>query len=355
MEKRLSKLSLGIVLLLLPFSVFYFAGCQTELHSAVAEKNEEPGEEIIPVEVASITIGDIAASHLGSTSLKAKYEAVIVAEKQGVLREVLVKEGQQVEKGQVLARLDSRQEKLQLSLEQNKLKDLKRQLVVNRKLLAKNVVTSETVKEIQLSYQSQKIVYELAKLSLEKGQIKAPISGVLVKKHVKPGNLVQVYQTVFEITSFKPLTATIHIPEHKLSLFRNNLVADVAVDAFKNKVFRGVVTEISPVVNSHSGTFSLKIRLDNELGKLKPGMFARIVIEYDKHINALLVPREAIRNESGSEYVYVLNGSKVAKKPVKKGFSQKGIVEVMGIDPNSRVIVNGFNNLKDGSTVKVIE
>lgn len=355
MKELHSRIPIGTILLFIPLILTFFAGCQTELHSAVAEKNNETAEEIIPVEVVNVRIGDIAASHLGSTSLKAKYEAVVVAEKQGVLHEVLVEEGQQVEKGQVLARLDSRQEHLQLSLELNKLKDLKRQLAVNRKLLAKNIVTSETVKEVQLSYNSQKIVYELAGLSLKKGQIIAPISGVLVKKYVKPGNMVQVYQTMFEITSFKPLLATIHIPEHKLSLFKTNLVADVAVDAFKNHNFKGVVTKISPVVNSNSGTFSLRIRLDNESGKLKPGMFARVVIEYDKHLDALLVPREAIRNESGSEYVYALNGNKVDKKAIKKGFAQKGIVEVTGIDPNSRVVINGFSNLKDGSLVKVIE
>lgn len=345
------------------------------------------GEAGVPVEVAVATREAIVASYTGTAALEPAREAQVAAKTSGVLLELLTEEGRRVKAGQVLARLDAERARLELARAEANLKRLENNFSRAEDLYSRKLISTEAFDQIRADLSTQRAAYDLAKLELSYTDITAPIDGVISLRLVKEGNLIQPNQSLFRIDDFDPLLAVLNVPERELAIMRPGLDVRMVVDALPGEVFGGTVARVSPVVESGTGTFRVTAEFRDPAARLKSGMFGRLEVVYDTRADALTIPREALAEEDGQAFVYVVErGIPVEVAPtgegrgrgrpapttdeaaprqpttvarrriVSLGFAHGGRVEVRdGLADGDRVVTVGRAALRDGVAVQVLE
>jgi len=151
------------------------------------------------------------------------------------------------------------------------------------------------------------------------------------------------------------LVAYIHVPEREFRRIAAGQTAYISVDALQTPAVEASVTRVSPIVDPESGTFKITIEIKDDQRRIKPGMFGRVSIVYDKHENVLKIPRSAIIERAGETSVFVVEDNVGIRKTIQTGFSSGGMVEVTdGLVDGESVIVVGHVGLKNDSKVVVI-
>lgn len=317
--------------------------------------SDEDSTLAIPVEMAPTERGTISAYYSTTATLEAEQEATVVAKVNGIINEIVAEEGDIIQKGQLLARLEDQQFMLEADRNKATMDRLYNDFQRNNELFDRDLISANQFENAKFEYESQKATYDLARLNVGYTQIKAPITGIISDRMVKTGNMVNVDEQLFKITALDPLLAVLHVPEHEMVKLRVGQPAIIQADAVPNEQFDGKILRISPVVNPETGTFKVTIAVHNISPKLKPGMFGRIRIVYDVHQNALLIPKEAIMSEDGGSSVYVINDQLAYRRAVLTGFSNGSNIEILdGLLEGDRVVTIGQNSLQDSTLVQVV-
>ncbi|MBT8080200.1 MAG: efflux RND transporter periplasmic adaptor subunit [Gammaproteobacteria bacterium] len=320
-----------------------------------AETGDEEETPAVPVEVSTATYGDIYARYSGTAPIEAFQHATVIAKTGGEVREILVEEGDDVEAGDILARLDGDRLRLELAESEARLQKLQRDYQRNVDLKERGLISEGDFEKIKYEMDALEAANNLAKLELSYTAIRAPITGVISERFIKIGNTIDVNAETFEVTSLEPLVAYLHVPEREYRRIVKGQAAGIAVDALQGAEFPAVVARTSPVVDPETGTFKITIEVKDESRQLKPGMFGRISIVYDKHENAMQVPRSAIVAEAGEAAVFVVENDVAQRRIVQTGFTEKGRIEIIdGISDTDRFVIVGQTGLKNGSKVSVI-
>jgi membrane fusion protein (multidrug efflux system) len=308
----------------------------------------------VPVEVARVTKQVISASYSGTASLEAPAEAQVVAKASGVVLQVLVEEGDQVQAGQVLARIDPDRARLEMERSRATVRKLENNFRRAQELLASKLVSAESVEQIRFDLESARASYELSQLELSHTNIIAPISGVVAQRMVKVGNLIGLNAPAFRVVDISQLEGVLNVPERELATLRPGMPLRMVVDAVPGEVFVGRVDRISPVVDSGSGTFRVVCAFEGG-GTLRPGMFGRIEVVYDERVDALTMPRVALLEDEGEPAVFVVRESKAVRVPVELGYVNGELAEVRsGLAEGDDVVTAGKVAIRDGSEVEVI-
>jgi membrane fusion protein (multidrug efflux system) len=329
------------------------AGCGDQANGKA--KDDKAENAAIPVEVRDPKSGEMLAVYSGTATLEADGEAVVVAKVRGEVKRILVEEGQNVREGQVLAVLDGDQLRLELEQSAANLNKLERDYKRNSDLHDKGLIAESAVDNVKSDLDALRASYDIAKLQLSYTDIRAPISGVVSERNIKVGNTIQPNTVVFKVTDLKPLIAYVHAPERELRLLAAEQPAEIAVDAMPGQVFIGKIARVSPVVDPATGTFKITIEVDDPTSSLKPGMFARVGVVYERRANALQIPRTAIVDNDGQATVFVVNKDKAEQRDIKTGLANAGFIEVTeGLKKGEQVVVVGQNGLKTGNLVRVV-
>lgn len=344
---------------------------------------------LVPVETAVAATRAIDASYSGTATLEADREADVVAKTSGVLLKLLIEEGDTVRQGQVLARLDDASPRLNLAKSEATLRKLEADYRRADEMFGKKLLSLEEHDKIKFDLDNQRAVHDLARLELSYTQVVAPIDGVIGKRLVKEGNLIQVNQPLFHIVDFDPLLGVLNVPERELNTLKPGQAVSMVVDALPAQRFPGVIDRVSPVVDAASGTFRVTCRFDAQARVLKPGMFGRIDVVYDRKQDALAIPRSALIEEDGETAVYVVvqapqqapDQAKEGKGPkpedaapknpqdvaqilarqaqrrvIHTGFADGEYIEVReGLKPGDHVITVGRNAVRDGTLIQIID
>ncbi len=322
------------------------------------DKIDEESEEeavAIPVEVGVPVRGDIVAVYSGTAPIEAFAEADVIAKVAGEIREINVEEGDDVKKGQVLARLDGDRLRLELNQSEANLHKLQRDYERNVELKEKSLISSGDFDKIKYDLEALQASFNLAKLELDYTQIRAPIDGVVSERFVRLGNTLGVNEPVFRITSLDPLVAYLHVPEREYRHIAIGQPVGIDIDALQGLRVIASVTRVSPIVDPQTGTFKITIEISDDQRRIKPGMFGRISIVYDQHVNVLQIPRSAIIEEDGATTVFVVEDDKAIRKAVQTAYSDRGMIEITsGLSDNDRVIITGQIGLKDDALVTII-
>lgn len=319
---------------------------------------DEDGDEEsppVPVETSQPSRGDIYAVYSGTAPIEAFEEADVIAKVAGEVREILVEEGDAVEQGQVLARLDGDRLRLELNESAARLRKLQRDYERNVDLSEKGLISEGEFEKIKFDMEALKAAHNLARLELDYTQIRAPIDGVVSERYIKLGNTLAVNDPVFRVTGFDPLVAYLHVPEREFSKISAGQMVGIDIDALAGPPVIASVTRVSPIVDPQTGTFKITIEIRDDSRRIKPGMFARIGVVYDSHQNAMQVPRSALIEELGGTSVFVVADGKAVRKDVDTGYSDRGMIEIIsGLGNDDQVVVVGQLGLKDGADVNVI-
>jgi membrane fusion protein (multidrug efflux system) len=341
--------------------------------------------QAIPVEVASAAQQSITANYSGTATLDAVADAQVVAKATGIVLQLLAEEGMRVRKGQLLAVLDDAAARNKLAQANGTLRKAQAAFEKAQKGFALQVTSRSEYDSDKYDLETQRAVVAGAEIDLANTRVAAPIAGVVAKRSIKLGNLVQANQTLFEIVDMDPLQAVLNVPERDLDTLKAGQPVRLRVDALPGRVFAGTIARIAPVVDAASGTFRATCQFRDDTRALKPGMFGRVEVAYDQRHDALVVPRAAIVEEDGESSVFVIEpapakpaGPAAAKgrpgeavaaeraKPipsglvakrrlVKTGYTEGDRVEIRdGLNKGDRVITIGRNAVRDGTEVQVI-
>jgi membrane fusion protein (multidrug efflux system) len=319
------------------------------------EQDEEDETPPVPVETSAPIRGDIFATYSGTAPIEAFAEADVIAKVDGEVRELLVEEGDMVEKNQVLAKLDGDRLRLELSESQARLNKLQRDYQRNEELQEKDLISEGDFERIQYDLEALQASFNLASLELDYTQIRAPIAGVVSERYLKLGNTIKTGDQVFRVTSFDPLVAYMFIPEREFRQIAAGQPVQIEIDALTGPPVVAAITRVSPIVDPETGTFKITIELRGTDHGIKPGMFGRMNIVYDKHENVLQVPRSAIIESNSSTSVFVVENDIGIRRTIETGFSSNGMVEITsGLSDGEKVITVGHVGLKNEASVVVI-
>jgi membrane fusion protein (multidrug efflux system) len=327
-------------------------GCGRRSHSEGSNGDEAV---VVPVEIERATLGDIATYFTGTATLEAEEETEVVAKVGGVVKTILAEEGDFVGAEQVLARLDD--EKLTVQLEQAtaNLRKTEHEYDRNRELFDNKLISDQDFQSAKYEYEHQKAAYDLSKLDLEYTAIRSPISGLVAERLIKVGNMVLPNQPVFRVTGWNPLLAVLHVPERQISKLSVGQVASLHVDALQGEEFTGRVERISPVVDPSTGTVKVTIEVRDKSRTLKPGMFARIHIIHDVHLNTVLVSKDAVITEDRESSVFVVRDSTAYRQIVETGYVNSTHIEILnGLTEGDTVVTTGKGSLKDSTRVEPV-
>jgi membrane fusion protein (multidrug efflux system) len=313
------------------------AACQSGQNNG-AESDEEEAPPI-PVETGQPTRGDVYATYTGTAPIEAYAEADVIAKVHGEVRELLVEEGDEVVKGQVLARLDGDRLRLELNESKANLRKLQR----------------DFEEKIKYEMEALEASFNLASLELDYTQIRAPIDGVIAERYVKLGNTIGVGEPAFRVTGLDPLVAYLHVPEREYRHIEAGQPVGIQIDALPGDPIVASVSRVSPIVDPQTGTFKITVEIFDEERRIKPGMFGRISVVYDVHENALQIPRSAIVEETDTLSVFVVEDNLAVRKSVTTGYGNRGMIEIIsGIEDEEQVVIVGQVSLKQDSKVTVI-
>jgi len=306
----------------------------------------------LPVEVITAHKAEIFATYHATSTITSEYDAPVTARVDGEITEILVEEGDLVEKGQLLARLDGDRLRLELQQAKANLEKTTREYERFINLHERGLVSTAAIDGMKYDMEALRANFELKRLNYNYTFVRAPISGVVSARDIKVGQHINTGDATFRITDTSELVAYLRIPQSELAKFSEGHAADVQVDAMPEEVFSATITRISPTIDTRNGTFRATAVVDNENGSLAPGMFGRFEIAYEKHTDVLVIPAEAVLEEDNASVVYIVDDGSAVRRPVEIGIEKDGDVEVIsGLEGNEQIIVTGQNGLRDGSKV----
>jgi membrane fusion protein (multidrug efflux system) len=329
-------------------AVLMLTGCPDK------KEDEKKAEAAVPVEVSKVQVGGIDAAYHGTATLEAEAEATVNAKSGGVIEQVLVEEGDHVRTGQTLARLETDKLKLEVARARATRDNLEEAFKRNESVYQRNLVSREAYEKTRSDLDVARAAYDLATLALHDAEIKAPFDGVVSLRHIKVGNQIQPGSPAFRITRMDRLQAQIFVPERDIHKLAKGQVATLSVDAWPGKAFAGEILRVNPVVDAQTGTVKVTVAMASQ-PELKPGMFGRIEIRYDRKDNAVLVSKDAIITEDAATTVFVVHDGKARRRPVKLGYSDAEHYEVLdGLKAGDEVVTTGQTNLKDDARIEIV-
>lgn len=322
---------------------------------ASAKSAAETEKTAIPVSVAVIARGSVSSYITSTANLVPEQEVKILAEAEGRVAELHVEEGRRVVRGQILASLAH--EDAEIALKKAELRSASATSAYERmaSLVAGNLVSRETYDRAALESEVAGQELAEARFKLEKTFIRAPFGGHITDRAIKLGQHIRPGDTLFTVSDFDPLIARIYLPEKDVYGLKEARDVRITLKANETTRFRGRIRQISPVVDTGTGTVKITVEATATPPEVRPGAFVTLDIVRETHPQAVLVPREAVIRELQDAYVFVARGDTVDKRPVSLGLEEGGRIEaISGLSPGEQVIVAGQGGLRQGSAIKVI-
>lgn len=333
------------------------------------------GNAAIPVVAAPVETGsiDVVFNALGTVTPLAT--VTVKTQINGQITRIDFKEGQHVNKGDLLAEIDNRPYLLQLDQAQGALrrdqallKTAQTDLARYRTLAAQDSIARQQVDtQEQLVRQYEGIVQadqaqvETAQLNLIYCQITAPVNGRVGLRQVDEGNYASVSDAngIVVITQTQPISVTFSLPEDNLAPILRRLregatLQAVALDrANSTTIATGTLAGVDNQINTSTGTFRLKAQFTNDDERLFPNQFVNIRLLVDTEQGATVIPVAAVQRGAPGTYVYAVQpDDTVAVRPVKLGTTQGERVAVLsGVESGDRVVVDGADKLRDGAKI----
>lgn len=326
-------------------------GCN-DGQATTAGGDAESNATAVPVEVRYPGRRNIDATYSVTGAIEAEGDAPVVARVDGHVVELLVEEGDFVEEGQVLARLDGERLRLAMISAKADLDKARGEFARYRDLDARGLVSKSMYDNLRFELEALEATWQLAELNYDYSHIRAPIGGYVTRRDIKQGEHVVAGEPVFRITNTSELLAYLDIPQIELAKFEPGLAATLRLDSLPNHSFRATIVRLSPTIDTESGTFRATAVIPNENDLLAPGMFGRFSITYETHDDALVIPTDALLDEDDATAIYVAVGDHVERRVIQTGIQSREFTEVVGgLEADEQVVVMGQSALRDGSKV----
>jgi RND family efflux transporter MFP subunit len=303
-------------------------------------------------------------------NLEALNEATVSAKTAGRVSQVTVENGAAVAAGQPLVLLEDQDAVNQLAINQAALKKAEANLTTARINFKRSKELFESKVISKKDYEAAETGLMLAEAdvnsaaasvagaeeSLRNTTIISPLSGVVVNRNVNVGQVVSPGAPLMLVDDISSVYAVVNIEQQDLAKIKPGLPAEISVDAFSDRKFAGVVEIINPAASKSARVFETKIKVDNQEGFLKPGMFAKVEIKTGEVEEVAAVPQNALLSKQGQFFVYIAEGDTAKRQQVEIGQILDQFVEIKsGLSVGDTVIATNVNKLKDQDRIKIAD
>lgn len=333
-----------------------------------------------PVQAGAATTADVPVTLTALGTVVPNASVTVTSRIDGHLQAVYFTEGQHVEKGQLLAQIDTRPYQAEVTqyqgtLAQNQAQLANAKLTLERyqRLYAKDSLARQdldtqisTARQYEGAIKSAQGQIETAQLNIDYGRIVAPVSGYVGLRLVDPGNMVHASDTtgIVTITQTHPIAVTFSIPQANLRsvltpLRQGKTLSVTALDQQGNQtIATGKVQFISNQIDTSTGSVQLKALFDNHDDALFPNQFVNVQLTVGTLDHAVLVPAAAIQLADSGKFVFVIGADNTVKRQsvTTGGTAADGrVVVATGVNAGDRVVTQGVDSLATGSKVKVVQ
>lgn len=321
------------------------------------------------VEAEPVRLGPVEVTAEAVGTLRSNESVVLSPEVAGRVAAIEFGEGRPVAAGQVMVGLDASVERAQFAQARAELQLATANLERARELRQSNVGTQRSLDEAQAQQLTAQAAVDLAQARLDKLTIKAPFDGVAGLRRVSLGEFVTAGAEIVNVEQIQPLKVDFKIPELFLPALTgsgNGRRIQVSLDAFPGETFPGQVYAVDPLVDEQGRAIVARARIENPADpatgdpRLRPGLFARVLLTLSEEAEAVWAPEEAIVPQGGGQFVYKVvpgeggDGEAVRLTPVELGRRQTGEVQIVsGLAAGDRVVTAGVNKIRDNAPVAV--
>ncbi len=229
--------------------------------------------------VALVAVSGTSAEPLRVSGLVVPYRQVQVASRaDAVIMQVLVEEGSEVTQGQVLAKLDSQREELEAEYYKLLMEKRTSESAAARTLYDEKILSKDQWEQKQLDSQLAEVQYKLTQQRLEEKLIRAPLSGLLVRRYKERGESIERLQRFADIVSLEKIYVTVYFEPTEILRVKRGQAAEVRIPVCQDEPLPGFVETVDPVIDPASGMFRAKIVVDNRDGRIRTGTKAEVVL-----------------------------------------------------------------------------
>jgi membrane fusion protein, multidrug efflux system len=280
-------------------------------------------------------------------------ESVDVSSKtSNVVMAIKFRDGERVQRGQVLVQLDDAQTRADVAAAQATLTDSESQFNRSRELMQTQALSKSSYEQLEATLKANRARLQSAQARLEDTVIRAPFSGRVGLRRVSVGTLISPGDVITTLDDTSVIKLDFSVPENFLSSLREGLSVRATAPAFPGRSFAGKVASIDSRVDMTTRSVIVRALLANDDGALKPGMFLNVSLANDER-DALVIPEEALTPEAEKQYVYVVEDGKARRREIRIGGRRPGAVEVLaGLTAGDQVIVEGTQKVRDGAPVR---
>ena len=327
-------------------------GLEKDLQSYLDESNQG-----IPVSIKELAFEEFNHYIEVNGVVEAINAAYISPEINGQVKEIYVKEGQYVKKGQLLIRINS-------SVTESTIKEVKTSLDLaitvyekQKQLWEKNIGSELDYLQAKNNKESLESRLETLQVQIDMSMIKAPIDGIVDEVLVKDGELAIPGMQIIQLVNLSNLYVNADVSEAYITKVKKDEMVVLEFPSYPDIVMEVPVHRIGNVVKSANRTFKVQLKIKNKNGQIKPNVLARIKINDYNTENALLVSSLIVKQDLTGSYVFVANVDNTAKKVyIETGMSYMDLTMVTsGLSVGDRVIVNGYSQVSGGSKLEIVD
>src|SRR5262245_19963018 len=212
----------------------------------------------------------------------------------------------------------------------------------------------DSVRSQKASLQDRRAAFELAQKKLADATVRAPVAGSVSERLVQPGEYIRENTPVATIVQMNPLKLKTAIQERHAGLIKPGQMVEFVVEAFPTRKFTGKIAYVSPAVDQATRTFPVEALIENPDRVLKPGFFAKGVVQTHLDTQVMAAPADSISTLAGVSTVYVIENGKARQQQVTLGARQNDLIEVTsGLNGNETLATSNLSQLATGVTVRV--
>ena len=329
--------------------------------------------EFLPTDLVTVTTADVQKSLRLSGALRAYNQAVVKAKVSGDVREVLAREGEAVQRGQVLVKMDTADYDARLAQAQGSLSAVQGQLEIarqardnNKALLNKNFISQNAYDNASNQYaiaaanvESARGVVSVAQKALADTVIRAPMAGIISTRSVQPGEKVSPDYRLFDIVDLRTLEMEAPVPTQDIASIHAGQTVQLSIEGITVAV-SGKVSRINPATTAGSRSIMVYIGVANPDGILRSGMFGEAQLIVEQKNNVVSVPQSAVRAEGEKSFVYAIVNKVLQQKQVSLGLrgDSNGVASVellSGVVKGETIIRSNLGNFRSGMPARLIQ
>lgn len=322
------------------------------LLSCAGEKKEDNTENTeagkVKVKVESVTAQGVEQLSEFTATVEANISNRIAPQTPFRIEKLYAEVGDEVKEGQLLVKMDAtnlKQTKVQLDNQEIEFKRIDE--------LYKVGGASKSAWDAQKT--NLEVARETYKNLQENTQLVSPVTGIVTARNYDSGDMYTAAEPIYVVEQIRPVKLKVNVSESLFTKLKKGNEVDVKLDVYGDEIFKGRISLIYPTIDPATRTFPVEIKIANADGRVRPGMFARVTMNFgtSQHVVA---PDRAIVKQSGAgdRYIYVYKNGRVSYQKVELGRRMDNKYEIIsGVDDGDQVVITGQSRLTDGMEVEI--